>query len=146
MVREEQDLNQQIVFLTRFSKELAMQPASEQLPQVQAKMKTDIEELRKQAKRAAHLIALDFPEYAELISPKPIALEKIQKQIQPNETLVTWFIGAQSSYVWAVNAQGTPLFKTVPLAQAEVRKSVAQLRKALAQIPTVKTGRPVKPK
>ena len=131
LVREEQDLNQRIVFLTRFSKELAMQPANEQLPQIQAKMKADIEQLRLEAKRAAHLIALDFPEYAELVSPRPITLEKIQKLIKSNETMVTWFIGKQSSYVWAVNQQGEPLFKSIAMGQAEVRKNVSQLRKAL---------------
>ena len=131
LVRQEQDLNQQIVFLTRFSKELTMQPATEQLPQIQAKMKADIEQLRKEAKHAAHLIALDFPEYAELISPRPIALEKIQKLIKPSETMLTWFIGKNTSYVWAVNQQGTPLFKSIPIGQAEVRKSVTQLRQSL---------------
>ena len=131
LVRQEQDLNQQIVFLTKFSKELAMQPANEQLPQIQAKMKLDIEQLRKDAKYASKLIALDFPEYAELVNPKPISLEKIQKMIKGNETLVTWFIGTKSSYVWAVNQQGTPLFKSIPIGQKEVRSNVNQLRKAL---------------
>ena len=131
LVREEQDLNQQIVFLTKFSKELAMQPASEQLPQIQAKMKADIEQLRKDAKRATMLIGLDFPEYAELVNPKPISLEKIQKTIKPNETLVTWFVGTKTSYVWAVNQQGTPLFKAIPVGQKEVRQNVTELRKAL---------------
>ena len=131
LVRQEQDLNQQIVFLTKFSKELAMQPANEQLPQIQAKMKVDIEQLRKEAKQASHLISLDFPEYAELVNPKPIALDKVQKTIKPHETLVTWFIGTKSSYVWAVNQQGTPLFKSIPIGQQEVRKNVNQLRKAL---------------
>jgi CHAT domain-containing protein len=131
LVRQEQDLNQQIVFLTKFSKELAMQPANEQLPQIQAKMKADIEQLRKEAKQASHLIALDFPSYAELINPKPIALEKIQKTIKANETLVTWFIGTKSSYVWALNQKGTPLFKAVSIGQKEVRQNVTELRKAL---------------
>ena len=131
LVRQEQDLNQQIVFLTRFSKELAMQPASEQLPQIQAKMKADIEQLRKDAKYAAQLIALDFPEYAELVSPRPIALEKIQQLIKPNETMVTWFVGKHTSYVWALNQHGAPLFKSVPIGQAEVRKNVTQIRKSL---------------
>ena len=131
LVREEQDLNQQIIFLTKFSKELAMQPASEQLPQIQAKMKADIEQLRKDAKRATMLIGLDFPEYAELVNPKPITLEKIQKTIKSNETLITWFVGTKTSYVWAVNQQGTPLFKALPVGQKEVRTNVTQLRKAL---------------
>lgn len=131
LVRQEQDLNQQIVFLTRFSKELSMQPVSEQLPQIQAKMKADIDQLRKEAKHAAHLIALDFPEYAELVSPRPITLEKIQRLIKPNETMVTWFVGQHTSYVWAVNHQGAPMFKSVAIGQAEVRKSVTQIRKSL---------------
>ena len=131
LVREEQDLNQQIVFLTKFSKELAMQPASEQSPQIQAKMKADIEQLRKDAKRATMLIGLDFPAYAELINPKPITLDKIRKTIKPNETLVTWFVGAKTSYVWAVNQQGDPLFKAIPIGQKDVRRNVSELRKAL---------------
>jgi CHAT domain-containing protein len=131
LIREEQDLNQQIAFLTKFSKELAMQPANEQSPQIQAKMRADIEQLRKDAKRATMLIGLDFPAYAELINPKPITLEKIQKTIKPNETLVTWFVGTKTSYVWAVNQQGDPLFKAIPIGQKEVRQNVNELRKAL---------------
>ena len=131
LVREEQDLNQQIIFLTKFSKELAMQPASEQLPQIQAKMKADIEQLRIDAKRANMLIGLDFPEYAELVNPKPTSLEKIQKTIKSNETLITWFVGTKTSYVWAVNHHGLPQFKTIPMGQKEVRNNINQLRKAL---------------
>jgi len=131
LIREEQDLNQQIAFLTKFSKELAMQPAKEQSPQIQAKMRADIEQLRKDAKRATMLIGLDFPAYAELINPKPITLEKIQKTIKPNETLVTWFVGTKTSYVWAVNQQGDPLFKAISIGQKEVRQNVNELRKAL---------------
>jgi len=49
-----------------------MQPASEQLPQIQAKMKADIEQLRKEAKRATMLIGLDFLNlYRSTKSKKP---------------------------------------------------------------------------
>jgi len=131
LVREEQDLNQQIAFLTKLSKELTMQPSSEQSSQIQAKMKVDIEQLRKDAKRSTMLVGLDFPEYAELVNPRPITLEKIQKVIRPNETLVTWFVGTKTSYVWAINQQGAPLFKAIPIGQKEVRHNITQLRKAL---------------
>jgi hypothetical protein len=40
-------------------------------------------------------------------------------------------VGTKSSYVWALNQQGTPLFKAVPIGQKEVRKNVTELRKAL---------------
>lgn len=131
LVRKEQDLNQQIIFLSRFSKELAMQPASQQLPGIQAKMKADIEDLRKEAKHTAGLIEFSFPEYAELVSPKPVSLSKVQKMLQPNEVLVTWFVGQHSSYVWALPAQGKPEFKSLSIKKVQLREHVAQLRKAL---------------
>lgn len=131
LVRKEQDLNQQIAFLSRFAKELSMRPADQQLLQAQTKMKADIEALRTDAKKTLHLIELDFPDYAALISPKPVALDRLAKLLKPHEVLVTWFIGQHKSYVWAVTSTGTPQFKTLAITQGELRKSVAQLRKAL---------------
>jgi CHAT domain-containing protein len=131
LVRKEQDLNQRISFLSRFAKELSMQPASQQLPQIQAKMKADIEELRAEAKKTLHLIGLDFPEYAELINPKPVALDKLAKALRPNEALVTWFIGQQHSFVWALSHEGKAEFKALPIARQELRQHITQLRKTL---------------
>jgi CHAT domain-containing protein len=131
LARKEQDLNQQITFLTRFAKELAMQPASQQLPEVQKKMRVDIEQLREEAKATIRSIEIDFPEYAELISPKPASLERVQKSLKPNEVLLTWFIGQNNSYVWAVTASGNPQFKTINLNQATLKKDIGAIRKAL---------------
>jgi CHAT domain-containing protein len=131
LARKEQDLNQQITFLTRFSKELAMQPSSMQLPEVQKKMRSDIEQLRQEAKTIFRSIEIDFPEYAELISPKPASLDRVQKNLKSNEVLLTWFIGQTSSYVWAVSANGSPQFKALSVSQANLRKDISTLRKAL---------------
>lgn len=138
LARKEQDLNQQITFLTRFAKELAMQPANQQLPDVQKKMRADIEQLRQEAKATIRSIEIDFPEYAELISPKPASLERVQKNLKANEVMITWFIGQTSSYVWAIGGAGNPQFKTLKLTQTNLRKDVHTLRKALdPQVATV---------
>jgi len=138
LARQEQDLNQQITFLTRFAKELAMQPANQQLPEVQKKMRADIEQLRQEAKATIRSIEIDFPEYAELISPKPASLERVQKNLKANEVMITWFIGQTSSYVWAIGSTGNPQFKKLNLTQANLRKDVHTLRKALdPQVTTV---------
>jgi CHAT domain-containing protein len=131
MVRHEQDLNQQVTYLTRLSKELAMQPAGDQLPQIQAKIKADVNELRAEAKRVMHTIELGFPEYANLISPKPVGLAKIQQNLTANEVLITWFIGQNKSYVWAVPHEGAPQFKSVSINRAELKKTIATVRKSL---------------
>ena len=138
LARQEQDLNQQITFLTRFAKELAMQPANQQLPEVQKKMRADIDQLRQEAKATIRSIEIDFPEYAELISPKPASLERVQKNLKANEVMITWFIGQTSSYVWAIGSTGNSQFKTLKLTQADLRKDVHTLRKALdPQVTTV---------
>ncbi len=108
-----------------------MQPANQQLPEVQKKMRADIEQLREEAKVTIRSIEIDFPEYAELISPKPASLERVQKSLKPNEVLVTWFIGQNNSYVWAVTATGNPQFKTINLNQAVLKKDIRVIRKAL---------------
>lgn len=131
LARKEQDLNQQITFLGRSYKELAMQPAAQQLPGAQKAMKANIEELRKESKDTLHLIELDFPDYAQLISPKPVSLEKAQKALMPNEVLVAWFIGKKISYVWAVSNTGSPQFKSLAITQSQLRKDITQLRKSL---------------
>jgi CHAT domain-containing protein len=131
LARKEQDLNQQITFLTRFSKELAMQPSNMQLPEVQKKMRNDVEQLRQEAKAVFRSIEIDFPEYAELISPKPASLDRVQKNLKSNEVLVTWFIGQSGSYVWAVSATGAPQFKALSLSQVNLRKNISSLRKSL---------------
>ena len=131
LARKEQDLNQQITFLSRSYKELAMQPAAQQLPGAQKAMKANIEELRKESKDTLHLIELDFPDYAQLISPKPVSLEKAQKALMPNEVLVAWFIGKKISYVWAASNTGTPQFKSLAITQSQLRKDITQLRKSL---------------
>ncbi|NBV72334.1 MAG: CHAT domain-containing protein [Burkholderiaceae bacterium] len=138
LARQEQDLNQQITFLTRFAKELAMQPANQQLPEVQKKIRADIDQLRQEAKATIRSIEIDFPEYAELISPKPASLERVQKNLKANEVMITWFIGQTSSYVWAIGSTGNSQFKTLKLTQADLRKDVHTLRKALdPQVTTV---------
>jgi len=138
LARKEQDLNQQIVFLTRFAKELSMQPVAQRLPEVQKKMKADIEQLRQEAKAAIRSIEIDFPEYAELISPKPASLGKVQKNLKADEVMITWFVGQSNSYAWAIGATGNPQFKTLNITQVNLKKDVSALRKALdPQVTTV---------
>jgi len=131
LARKEQDLRQRITFLTRFTKELAMAPLDQQLPDIQAKIKQDLEALRKEAAHTEKLIELDFPDYADLISPKPATLDKVQKTIRDNELLVSWFIGRDRSYVWAIPATGEPQFLQIATQREQLGKAVAQLRKAL---------------
>jgi hypothetical protein len=78
--------------------------------------------LRQEAKAAIRSIEIDFPEYAELISPKPASLERVQKNLKANEVMITWFIGQTSSYVWAIGSSGNPQFKTLKLTQSKFKK------------------------
>ncbi|MCC6658694.1 MAG: tetratricopeptide repeat protein [Rhodocyclaceae bacterium] len=47
-------------------------------------------------------IAKEFPSYAELTQPKPLAVAEAQKLLGADEALVLWLVGEKESYLWAV--------------------------------------------
>ena len=108
-----------------------MQPASQQLPEIQKKLRIDIEQLRLEAKTTLRSIEIDFPDYAELISPKPSSISRVQKALRPNEVLITWFVGHSQTYIWAIQANGDSYFKSTSLTRQQLKLAVTTLRKAL---------------
>jgi hypothetical protein len=47
-----------------------------------------------------------FPSYADLIDPKAPTLEDIGAALKPGEALLSFYFGADASFVWAVPKTG----------------------------------------
>ena len=47
-------------------------------------------------------MSTDFPEYADLVNPKPLALADAQKLLAPGEALVLFHVSDTGNYVWAI--------------------------------------------
>ncbi len=131
LARREQDLQQRINTLSELLTGLLSAPPDQQLPVVQVRIRTDITTFKSQREDLKKEIERKFPDYAELIDPKPASVERIQKALKPDEVLVSWYFGDNVGYVWAITKDKPAQFSQLSIGRTQMAKEVAQLRKAL---------------
>ena len=131
LARKEQDLQRRANSLNELLVALSSAPPERQLPTVQAKMKADIDAIKAERNSVKKDIENKYPEYFDLVEPKPITVDRTAKILKPTEVLVTWYFGDRKSYVWAIHSNGLSSFSSIPVAKKDVSKDVERLRKAL---------------
>jgi CHAT domain-containing protein len=131
LARQEQDLQRRINTLSELLTGLRSASPDQQLPTVQAKIRTDIEAFKSQRESLKKEIEKKFPDYAELVEPKPASIERTQRLLKADEVLVSWYFAENVGYVWAISKQGAPQFSQLAVGRKQMAKQVAQLRKAL---------------
>lgn len=131
LARQEQDAHGRIVSLSEILTQLLSAPPEQQLPKIQAKLTADIVQLKTDREKLKREIEQAFPDYAELVDPKPVSHVQVQKSLQPGETLLSYYFGEDRGYVWALRGGGEIRFAQVPLGRKEVASRVAKLRGAL---------------
>jgi len=131
LARNEQDLQQRIKSLSNLLVELLAAPPDQQLPAVQAKIRTDITAFKSQRDDLKKEIEKKYPDYAELVEPKPASVERTQKALKPDEVLISWYFGDNVGYVWAITKDKPAQFAQLSIGRTQMAKEVAQLRKAL---------------
>jgi CHAT domain-containing protein/tetratricopeptide (TPR) repeat protein len=131
LARREQDLQQRINTLTELLTGLLSAPPAQQLPAAQAKIRSDIIAFKSQREDLKKEIEKKFPDYAELVEPKPASVERTQKALKPDEVLVSWYFTDTVAYVWAITKDKPAQFAQLSVSRAQMAKEVAQLRKSL---------------
>jgi CHAT domain-containing protein len=131
IAREEQDAGQRIASLTAVLVDLLARPPEKSLPQVIAAMRKDIEDLRSRRADIKREIEKRFPDYANLIDPKPIPLDAARRTLAPGEALIVLYGTSDNTFVWAVPQQGPARFHVAKLGARERDGLVATLRRAL---------------
>ncbi|WP_114662836.1 hypothetical protein [Polynucleobacter necessarius] len=106
-------------------------PPDQQLPALQAKIRTDIAGFKSQREDLKKEIERKFPDYAELVEPKPASVERTQKALKPDEVLVSWYFADSVWYVWAIAKDKPVQFAQLSIGRNQVSKEVTQLRKSL---------------
>ena len=131
LARREQDAQRQIQTLTELQASLAAAPSNQQLPGIQAKLKGDVDKLKDQRDDLRKEIARKFPDYADLVDPKPVTVDRVAKMLQPGEVLVNWYLGDWGSYIWVINKNGLENSSSLSITRSQVASDVAKLRKSL---------------
>jgi CHAT domain-containing protein len=107
------------------------------------RLKGDIEQLRKAQAAILNEITSRFPEYAELLNPAPLTLDKVKTLLTTDEAFITTYSSTDKTYVWTV-AKDKPIhFSVSATGYQQLQRKVDRLRKAfaptgasLASIPT----------
>jgi CHAT domain-containing protein len=131
LARDEQDAAQHIASLTRILVELLARPEDKRPPGIIAKMRDDLERLRRERAQMRQEIEKRSPEYANLVNPKPVSLDAARKALLPGEALVVVYGTEDRTFAWAIPKEGAPRFHVSPLGSEQREALVAHLRKAL---------------
>ncbi len=130
-VRQEQDLRQQIgAQLGQLNRLLAL-PASERDAVGVAGMQKQIETMRTQHAQVRADLDKRFPDYADLIDPKPPTAAQIKDILRPGEALLSFYFGRDGSFVWAISKDGPIEFARIGEDAAAIEAKIAKLREAL---------------
>ncbi|MBM3539246.1 MAG: CHAT domain-containing protein, partial [Alphaproteobacteria bacterium] len=131
LVRYEQDAQKQAAALQGLLTNILTRPTSEQDAGAVQKLRRDIDSLRTSRARLREEIERRFPDYVNLIDPKPASVEQAQKSLKPGEALIATYVGDERVFVWAIPHQGPAAYASSKVTDKEVEKMVAELRKAL---------------
>jgi len=129
--RREQDIQREVRSLLETLNEQVVAPPDQQIGSAIAKLRADIEALRKERAGIREQIEKRFPDYADLNFPRPPSLDEVQRTLRPGEVMVTMYFNERAGYVWAIPKQGAATFAGVPVGSSALATTVATLRRAL---------------
>ncbi len=131
LVRKEQDLRKQTAAQFGLLNNVLALPPAERDAAMVAELRGRIAGLRDDHAKARAEIALRFPDYADLIDPKPATVEDIRRVLADGEALLSFYFGREHGFVWAVPKSGPVAFASIKATPADIEAKVKTLRKAL---------------
>ena len=131
LVRQEQDNGRMIAVLDRMLiNHISMSP-DQQDPRVVSDLKVQISTLTSARSTLLAEIKQKYPDYENLINPKPADYQTVARCIRPHETLISLYPTAERSYLWAINDKGAVEFVALPVGAKQIAANVHELRRSL---------------
>src|SRR5262249_45830484 len=87
-------------------------------------------EIAKQREALQGVFAAEFPDYAALSNPQPLAVKEIQALLSDDEALLLYATKEKESYVFAVR-RTSAAWKPIPVGTAALTEKVAAFRRGL---------------
>jgi len=131
LVRWGQDLRQERDALFVLLADLMSRPQSQLTPQITIELRKRAGELERQQRSVGAEISARFPDYADLMTPKPAGIADIQAVLKPGEAMISILSNDQQAFVWAIPASGPAFFSAVPMGRKEIAQLVERVRAAV---------------
>ena len=128
LAREEQDLANRVRAISEILAGVLERSTD---AKVLADLRGEIDAARSARRKVRAQIAQRFPDYAQLLDPKPLSLDETRQLLAEGELLVSVYAAEDETYVWAARKDREPVFARVPLTSAQLTQKVKRLRRAL---------------
>ncbi len=129
LTRREQDLRKQTGAALGTLNNVLTQPGRDETSVAQ--MREQIARLGREHEAVRLEIGVRFPDYAELIDPKPATVEQTRNALRTGETFLSFYFGRDKDFVWAVPKTGPVLFAEIAAPPQEVEARIRKLRESL---------------
>jgi CHAT domain-containing protein len=109
-----------------------------------ARMRQDIADLQSKLAALAARLEKEFPDYAALTSPKPLAAEDAQRLLGPDEVLAFWIAGEKETELFALTSEDIE-WHTIAVGADALTQRIAAFRRGLdiaAVMDSLKSGKP----
>lgn len=135
LIRTEQDAEHQLEASYRLLAEAYTRPAGASRSTIIDGLRERIADLSQSKDVVRQSIERRFPRYVELINPSPPDIREVQALLRPGESLLSFYVAEDRTYVWAIPATGQPAFHVASLGGMAMSDIVANLRLALEPSP-----------
>jgi CHAT domain-containing protein len=132
LARKEQDLEKQVgAHIDTLNSLLSLRSEDRDENEVRETQR-ELDKLQKEHEVTRREINRRFPNYGNLIAPKPVTADDIRKVLRPDEAFVGFHLGRRNSFVWAVTKDRPVGFSVIRMSAGEIEEKVDALRRALA--------------
>ncbi len=101
------------------------------LPALAKKSRNRIDELEQQRGELQSRIKVQFPEYEQVVRPRPAGMADVAERLASDEALVALLPTDRAVFVWAVASDGRSVFHRADLSRFELSQLVRRLRRTL---------------
>jgi len=129
-VRERQDALAEWQSLDRALVAAASEPAGRRDPASEAALRQLLSAADGRIADLDGRLARDFPRFAEIANPRPVALAEAAALLGPDEALLVWAVREQDTFLWAVRRDRSALYR-LPVGRQRLADAVTHLRAAL---------------
>ncbi len=131
IIRKEQDAKQEIAALTSVLLGQGGEGSRRPDPQQVDQARDRIRELEDQRRGYKAQIQKEFPEYFQLVQPRPPSPAEIARQLRPNELFIVVTPMTDTTYAWAIDAGGGVRFHDAGIGEGQLRTWVDRVRRTL---------------
>jgi CHAT domain-containing protein len=131
LIRQTQDSDQQLAAMSDMLKSILDGAVDQQDQKAIQQLRGDIAKLQQARKTLRSEIERRFPQYDQLVNPKPVGIAEARAKLSSGDVLVATYFSGGTGYVWSIPKQGEVAFAAMAAPESEIAGLVDQVHKTV---------------